>query len=102
MIGRRIVETENGWSKYDQREPMAQERSKLNRIRLNKRVARLAVGVLLIVVLVAQFFATRDDIQNFSGIANVQVYMKGVFNSVIVIGIAIGVFIITRESPRSE
>ena len=83
-------------------QPMAQKQSKLNRFRLNKRVARLTVGVLLIVVLVAQFFATRDDIQNFSGIANVQVYMKGVFNSVIVIGIAIGVFIITRESPRSE
>ena len=62
----------------------------------------MAAGVLLVVVLVAQFFTTRADIGNFSGIENVQVYMKGVFNAVIAIGIVVGVFIVTRESTRSE
>ena len=64
-------------------------------------MVRMAVGVLLIVVLIAQFFTTRADVGNFSGIENVQVYMKGVFNAVVAIGVAIGVLIVTRESRRA-
>ena len=69
-----------------------------NRFDQYRGKARSAVGPVLIVVLLVQFFSIRADIGNFSGIENVQVYMKGVFNVVVAMGIAFGVLIATRES----
>ena len=86
----------------DANEATLQGESESGHTRRWRRRIRMAAGVLLVVVLVAQFFTTRADIGNFSGIENVQVYMKGVFNAVIAIGIVVGVFIVTRESTRSE
>ena len=77
--------------------PEQNQRFGINR---NRKKARTAIGIVLLVFLIISFFDVRANIINASGIANVELYMKGVFYAVTAWGVAgAALLVIGRSGP---